>query len=136
MANYWLLKSDPEEYAFDDLIKDGSAVWDGVTNNLALQNLRKMKKGDVILVYHTGDEKALVGLATVTSNPYPDPQADTEKLVVIDIRPKKRVKRPVTLSEIKALPEFAEFQLVRLPRLSVMPVSIDEYRRLAELAGF
>jgi predicted RNA-binding protein with PUA-like domain len=134
--NYWLLKGDPEEYSFDDLMKDGSAVWDGVTNNLALQNLRKMKKGDTILVYHTGDEKALVGLATATSNPYPDPKADNEKLVVIDIKPKKRLKRPVTLSEIKALPEFAEFQLVRLSRLSVMPVSVDEYKRLAELAGF
>ena len=135
MANYWLLKSDPEDYGFDDLIKDGSAVWDGVTNNLALQNLRKVKKGDVILIYHTGAEKALVGLATATSNPYPGPKADNEKLVVIDLKPKKRVKRTVTLSEIKALPEFADFQLVKLPRLSVMPVSQDEYQRLAELAG-
>ncbi len=134
--NYWLMKSDPEEYGFDDLMKAGIAVWDGVTNNLALQNIRKMKKGDTILVYHTGDEKALVGLATATSNPYPDPKADNEKIVVIDIKAKKRVKRPVTLSEIKALPEFAEFQLVRLPRLSVIPVSVDEYKRLAELAGF
>jgi predicted RNA-binding protein with PUA-like domain len=135
MANYWLLKSDPDEYGFDDLMKDGSAVWDGVTNNLALQNIRKMKKGDVVLVYHTGDEKALVGLATVTGNPYPDPKADNEKIVVIDLKAKKRVKRIVTLSEIKALPEFAEFQLVKLPRLSVMPVNQDEYKRLAELAG-
>jgi predicted RNA-binding protein with PUA-like domain len=135
MANYWLLKSDPDEYGFDDLMKDGSAVWDGVTNNLALQNIRKMKKGDVVLVYHTGDEKALVGVATVTSNPYPDPKAGNEKIVVIDLKPKKRVKRTVTLSEIKALPEFAEFQLVKLPRLSVMPVSQDEYKRLAQLAG-
>ena len=135
MANYWLLKSDPDEYSFDDLVKDGFAVWDGVANNLALQNIRKMKKGDVILVYHTGNEKALVGLATATSNPYPDPKADNEKIVVIDLKPKKRVKRIVTLSEIKSLPEFTEFQLVRLPRLSVMPVSVDEYKRLAELAG-
>jgi predicted RNA-binding protein with PUA-like domain len=136
MANYWLLKSDPEEYGFDDLMKDGFAVWDGVANNLALQNLRKMKKGDTILIYHTGDEKALVGLATATSDPYPDPKAGNEKLAVIDLKPKKRVKRPVTLGEIKALPEFAEFQLVRMSRLSVMPVSVDEYKRLAELAGF
>jgi predicted RNA-binding protein with PUA-like domain len=134
--NYWLLKSDPEDYGFDDLVRDGFAVWDGVTNNLALQNLRKMKKGDVILIYHTGDEKALVGLATATSNPYPDPKAGNEKLVVIDLKPKKRVNRALTLSQIKALPEFADFQLVKLPRLSVMPVSVDQYRRLAELAGF
>lgn len=136
MANYWLIKSDPDEYSFDDLMRDGFAVWDGVTNNLALQNLRKVKKGDTILVYHTGAEKALVGLATATSHPYPDPKADNEKLVVIDIKAKKRAKRPVTLGEIKSLPEFAEFQLVRMSRLSVMPVSVDEYRRLAELAGF
>ncbi|MBI3650155.1 MAG: EVE domain-containing protein [Acidobacteria bacterium] len=135
MANYWLLKSDPEEYGFDDLIKDGSAVWDGVTNNLALQNLRQMKKGDVILIYHTGAEKALVGLATATSNPYPDPKANNEKLVVIDLKPNKRVNRPVTLSAIKALPEFADFALVKLPRLSVMPVNPKQYQRLAELAG-
>lgn len=135
MANYWLIKSDPDEYSFEDLIKDGSAVWDGVANNLALQNIRKMKKGDTILVYHSGDEKALVGIATATSNPYPDPKANNEKIVVIDLKPKKRVKRTVTLSEIKSLPEFADFQLVRLPRLSVMPVSEEEYKRLAELAG-
>jgi predicted RNA-binding protein with PUA-like domain len=135
VMNYWLLKSDPEEYGFDDLVKDGKAVWDGVTNNLALQNLRKIKKGDVILIYHTGDEKALAGLATAISNPYPDPKADNEKLAVIDLKPKKRVKRALTLSEIKALPEFSEFQLVKLPRLSVMPVSVAEYQRLAELAG-
>lgn len=136
MANYWLLKSDPDEYGFDHLLKDGSAVWDGVTNNLALQNIRKMKKGDVVLIYHSGDEKALVGTATVTSNPYPDPKANNEKIVVIDLKPKKRAKRTVSLSEIKALPEFADFQLVKLPRLSVMPVSQDEYKRLGELAGF
>jgi predicted RNA-binding protein with PUA-like domain len=133
MASYWLLKSDPEDYSFDDLVKDGFAVWDGVANNLALQNLRKIKKGDVILIYHTGDEKALVGLAVAASNPYPDPNADNEKLAVIDLKPKKRAKRKVTLSEIKSMPEFAEFQLVRMSRLSVMPVSESEYQRLAEL---
>lgn len=135
MPDYWLLKSDPEDYSFDDLMKVGFAVWDGVTNNLALQNLRKIKKGDVILIYHTGDEKALVGLAVAASHPYPDPKAENEKLVVIDLKPKKRAKRKVTLSEIKALPEFAEFQLVRLPRLSVMPVSEADYKALVKLAG-
>jgi predicted RNA-binding protein with PUA-like domain len=133
--NYWLLKSDPEDYSFDDLMKDGFAVWDGVANNLALQHLRKIKKGDVILIYHTGDEKALVGLAVAASNPYPDPNADNEKLAVVDLKPKKRAKRKVTLGEIKALPEFTEFPLVRLSRLSVMPVSEAEYRRLVELSG-
>ncbi len=135
MTSYWLLKSDPEDYSFDDLMKDGFAVWDGVANNLALQHLRKIKKGDSILIYHTGDEKALVGLAVAASNPYPDPKADNEKLAVIDLKPKRRAKHKVTLSEIKSLSEFAEFQLVRLPRLSVMPVSEAEYKRLIELAG-
>ncbi|MEW6128036.1 MAG: EVE domain-containing protein [Acidobacteriota bacterium] len=133
--NYWLLKSDPEDYSFENLIKDGFAVWDGVTNNLALQNLRKIKKGDLILIYHTGDEKSLAGLAIAASHPYPDPKADNEKLAVIDLKPKKRAKRRVTLADIKAMPEFAEFQLARLPRLSVMPVSEVEYKRLVELAG-
>ena len=133
--NYWLLKSDPGDYSYDDLAKDGKAVWDGVTNNLALQNLRKIKKGDLLLIYHTGDEKAIVGLAIAASNPYHDPNGDNEKLTIIDIKAKKQVKRPVTLSDIKQRPEFAEFPLVRLPRLSVMPVGESEYKRLVELAG-
>src|SRR5262249_47088801 len=133
--NYWLLKSDPDEYSYDDLAKDGNAVWDGVTNNLALQNLRKIKKGDLLLIYHTGDEKAIVGLAVAASNPYPDLNSDNEKLTVIDIKTKKRLKRPVPLSKIKQMPEFAEFPLVRLPRLSVMPVSEEKYNQLSELLG-
>lgn len=136
MANYWLLKSDPEEYGFDDLVKDRQTVWDGVANNLALQNLRRIQKGDLLLIYHTGDEKAIVGLAIAASNPYPDPQTANDKLAVLDIKAKRRVKRPVTLAEIKALPEFADFALVRLPRLSVLPVSEAAYRRLAQLAGW
>ena len=133
--NYWLLKSDPDDYSYDDLAKDGKTVWDGVTNNLALQHLRKIQKGDVLLIYHTGEEKAIVGLAIAASNPYPDPNGDNEKLTVINIKAKKRVKRPVTLSDIKQMPEFADFPLVRLPRLSVMPVSEDEYKRLVQLTG-
>jgi predicted RNA-binding protein with PUA-like domain len=133
--NYWLLKSDPDEYSYNDLAKDGKTVWDGVTNNLALQHLRKIKKGDLLLIYHTGEEKAIVGLAVAASNPYPDPNGDNEKLTVIDIKAKKRVKRAVTLSDIKRITEFSDFPLVRLPRLSVMPVSEDEYRQLANLLG-
>jgi predicted RNA-binding protein with PUA-like domain len=133
--NYWLLKSDPDDYSYGDLAKDGETVWDGVTNNLALQNLRKIKKGDYLLIYHTGDEKAIVGLAVAASNPYPDPNGDNEKLTVIDIKAKKRVKRPVTLSDIKQMPVFADFPLVRLPRLSVMPVTEEEYKQLSQLFG-
>lgn len=133
--NYWLLKSDPDDYSYDDLAKDGKTVWDGVTNNLALQNLRKIKTGDLLLIYHTGEEKAIVGLAVAASNPYPDQNGNNERLTVIDIKAKKRVKCPVTLSEIKQMPEFADFPLVRLPRLSVMSMSEEEYKRLIELAG-
>ena len=135
MANYWLLKSDPDDYSYDDLVRDKQTVWDGVTNNFALLNLRKIRKGDLLLIYHTGDEKAVVGLAVAATNPYPDPNFDNDKLVVLDIQAKKLAKRPVTLAEIKALKEFADFPLVKLPRLSVMPVSKQEYCRLAGLAG-
>ena len=131
--NYWLLKSDPGDYSYDDLAKDGKTAWDGVTNNLALQNLRKIQKGDLLLVYHTGEEKAIVGLAVAASNPYPDPNGGNEKLTVIEIKPKKHIKRPVTLSAIKQMPEFANFPLVRLPRLSVMPVTEEEYKQLSQL---
>ena len=136
MANYWLLKSDPDDYGYDDLVRDKQTVWDGVTNNFALMNLRKIRKGDLLLIYHTGDEKAVVGLAVAASNPYPDPNSDNEKLVALEIKARKRARRPVPLSEIKALQEFADFPLVKLPRLSVMPVSAPEYNRLAELAGW
>jgi predicted RNA-binding protein with PUA-like domain len=135
MTNRWLLKTDPDDYTYDDLERDKKAVWDGVTNNLALQNLRQIKKGDALLIYHTGDVKAIVGLAEAASDAYPDPQADTPKLAVIDVKPKGRVRRAVTLAEIKATPELADFQLVRLPRLSVVPVREPEWQRLKAMAG-
>src|SRR5689334_151735 len=119
MANCWLLKTDPADYTYDDLEREGRAVWDGVANNLALQHLRKIRKGDALIIYHTGDEKAIVGLAVAASNPYPDPRENNEKLAVIDVTAKRRVKRAVTLAEIKTLAELAVFPLVRLPRLSV-----------------
>src|ERR1051325_908053 len=135
MANRWLLKTDPDDYTYDQLERDKKAVWDGVSNNLALQNLRQIKKGDALLIYHTGDDKAIAGLAEAASNAYPDPQADNPKLAVIDVKPKRRARRAVTLAEIKALPELAAFQLVRLPRLSVVPVSETEWQRLKAIAG-
>jgi predicted RNA-binding protein with PUA-like domain len=136
MANRWLLKTDPTDYTYDHLERDKKAVWDGVANNMALQNLRQIRKGDALLIYHTGDDKAIVGLAEAASDAYPDPQANNPKLAVVDVKPKRRAKRTVTLAAIKALPEFAAFQLVRLPRLSVMPVSEAQWQRLKELAGF
>ncbi len=116
----WLFKEEPEHYAFDDLLKDGRTRWDGVRNNLALKHLRNVKENDRILYYHTGDEKAAVGIARAVSVPYPDKK--DPKLVVVDIAPLQKLKRPVTLGEIKANPKFRGFELVRIPRLSVMPV--------------
>src|SRR5215813_3409690 len=136
MANRWLLKTEPTDYSYDDLERDGRAVWDGVANNLALQHLRQIKKGDALIIYHTGDEKAIVGLAEAASLPYPDPREDNDKLAVIDVKPKRRAKRPVTLAEIKAVAELASFPLVRLPRLAVLPVSEAEWQRLSKMAGW
>lgn len=135
MANRWLLKSDPETYGYDDLEREGKTVWDGVTNALALKHLREVKKGDALLIYHTGDEKAIVGLAEATSGAYPDPKAGDPRLAVIDVRPKRRVKLVLTLAQIKQMPEFSEFPLVRMSRLSVMPVGEREWRRIAALTG-
>lgn len=132
---YWLLKTEPGEYAWVDLERDGRTVWNGVTNALALKHMRSVRSGDEALVYHTGDERQAVGLARVTSDPYPDPTAGDPRLVVFDVAPMRRLARPVTLSEVKADPAFAGFDLVRQPRLSVMPVSPALWRRLLALAG-
>ena len=126
MAAKWLLKSDPEHYSFSDLERDGQTVWDGISNNLALKNLRNVRRGDVVMVYHTGDERAAVGLAEAASDPYPDPQQKDARLVVIDLRAKGKLARPVTLDEIKKSRVLKNFDLARLPRLSVMPVSDDQ----------
>ena len=122
MADTWLLKSEPDDYSYEDLEKDGRAVWDGVANNLALKHIRQMKPGDEALFYHTGKERAIVGVARVESEPYPDPEADDESLLVFDVSPVRRFARSVTLSEIKESSEFDDWELVRIPRLSVMPV--------------
>ena len=119
----WLFKADPDVYGFQHLEKDKQTVWDGVSNNLALKHLRSCKKGDDVLIYHTGMEKAIVGLAQVIKDPYPDPKQKDEKLAVVEIKAEKRLQRPVTLAEIKSRKEFADFLLVRMSRLSVMPVS-------------
>ena len=131
----WLFKTEPSTYSYADLQHEGKAVWDGVSNPVALKNLRACKKGDRVIVYHTGDEKSLIGLAEITREAYPDPKKKDERLVVVEIRPSKKLKRPVTLAEVKARKEFADFALVRLPRLSVMPVSDVQYALLMKLAG-
>ena len=129
---YWLLKTEPGTYSYDDLEKDGQTVWDGVTNNLALKNIRSMRKGDLALVYHTGDEKSIIGIAEVGSDPMPDPVKNDPRLVVISLKPKERLKRPVSLSEIRGVKELGDFALVRLPRLSVMPVDTRQWKMLLE----
>ena len=131
---YWLFKEEPTHYSFADLERDGHAVWSGVTNAVALQNLRKTAKGDQVLYYHSGKEKAIVGVAEIVKAAYPDPAEKDEKLVVVDIKPVRRLARPVTLAEIKAEKTFAEWELVRISRLSVMPVSPAHWRRIEELS--
>lgn len=135
MPAYWLLKTEPEDYPYDRLERDRKTVWDGVSNNLALKHLRTVRKGDWALIYHTGDERRLVGLAEIVSGPYPDPKAGDERWVVVDIKPKRRLKRPVPLNDIKARKELAAFDLVRLPRLSVMPVTETQWKSLMQMAG-
>lgn len=135
MPAYWILKTEPSTYSFDRLVSERRAVWDGVTNALALKHIRSMAKGDHAGIYHTGDEKALVGLARIASGPYPDPKGDDPKLTVVDIEAGGRLAHPVTLATIKADPAFAELALVRMPRLSVVPVPPDLWKRLLAMGG-
>src|ERR1041385_3018952 len=126
----WLIKEEPTHYSFDDLLRDGRTSWTGVRNPLAQKHLQSMRKGDRIFFYHTGDVKAVVGIAKAASGPYPDPADNAAKLHAIDVVPEKKLKTPVTLAAIKADGSFASLPLVRMPRLSVMPVSDDEWRRI------
>ena len=132
---YLLFKSDPETYGFDDIERDKKTNWDGVRNPLALKHLRAAKKGDFVLIYHSGEQKTIVGLAEITKEAYPDPKQIDARLFVVDIKYVKRLKRPVTLSEIKQRKEFADFLLVRMSRLSVMPVTDAQWKLLSKMAG-
>lgn len=130
---YWLFKEEPDHYNFADLEKDGTTVWDGVSNNLARQNLRKVHLGDKVFYYHTGKEKAVVGEMQVVGEPRPDPAGDDDRAVVVEVKPVQRLQHPVPLSRIKQDPLLADWDLVRLPRLSVVPVSEAQWRRVQEL---
>jgi predicted RNA-binding protein with PUA-like domain len=130
----WLLKTEPDCYNWDRLLRDKKTAWDGITNALALKHMRTMKKGDVAFIYHTGGEKAAVGVAEITSGPYADPKEKEEKLVVVDVKPKKKLDRPVTLAEIKADPAFKGWDLIRNSRLSVVPTSQAMWDRVIELS--
>ncbi len=135
MPNYWIVKTEPSAYSFDDLEKEKRTVWDGVKNAVALKNIRAMKKGDSVMVYHTGGEKQIIGLAKVVSDPYPDPKEDNAALVVVDLEVGKRLKRPVTLAEVKADPDFKDLALVRQGRLSVLPVEERLWKKLLGMGG-
>jgi predicted RNA-binding protein with PUA-like domain len=131
----WLVKEEPANYSFDDLLRDGSTVWSGVRNPVAQKHLQSMRKGDRIFFYHTGDVKAIVGIAKAGGAPYPDPADKSGKMYAIDVEPVRKLKSPVTLAAVKADRAFATFPLVRISRLSVMPVTDDEWKRLEAMAG-
>lgn len=129
---YWLFKQEPSSYSYSQLEKDGRTVWDGVANNLALKHLRGVRKGDKALFYHTGDEKQIVGIMDVVSDPYPDPK--DRSMVVVDVAPSRRL-RPVTLEQIKSDRAFSGWELVRISRLSVMPVPDELWDRIIRMAS-
>jgi predicted RNA-binding protein with PUA-like domain len=131
---YWLFKEEPEHYSFEQLLGDKRAAWSGVKNSLALKHLRSAKKGDHVLYYHTGKEKAVVGVMEVVKDPYPDPRQDDPQYVVVDVKPVRRLDRAVSLAEIKANPKFADFALVRISRLSVMPVTAGQWKEIERLS--
>lgn len=125
MVSYWLTKQEPEGprgYNFETLKKDKKTIWDGVHNNLALKHMREMKKGDLVLFYHTGDERQAVGIMEIISKPYPNPKEENKRFIVVDVKYKKSLKRPITLDEMKKQKEFKNWELIRISRLSVMPV--------------
>jgi predicted RNA-binding protein with PUA-like domain len=130
----WLFKEEPTHYGFDELVKDKKTMWSGVKNPLAQKHLHAVKKGDRIFYYHTGDEKAVVGIAKALGDAYPDPDDKTGKQAVVDVAPVEKLGRAVTLAAIKANPAFKNFPLVRISRLSVMPVSDEEWTRIERMA--
>ena len=134
---YWLAKqepSGPRGYSFEQFKKDGKTVWDGVHNNLALKHMRSMKKGDLVLYYHTGTERRAVGIMKIVSEPYPNPEEDDERFIVVDVKYVKPLARPVGLSEIKSDSQFAGWDLLRISRLSVVPVPAHIWSALIELS--
>lgn len=130
----WLFKEEPTHYSYDDLARDGKTSWTGVRNPVAQKHLRSVKKGDRIFFYHTGNEKAVVGMAKAAAESYPDPADKDGKLYAVDVVPVHKLKAPVTLAAIKADKSFASFPLTRIPRLSVMPVTDDEWDRIEAMS--
>lgn len=131
--NYWLVKTEPETFSYDDLARDKKTVWDGVRNFQARSNMKKMAAGDHVFVYHTGDEKSVVGIASVLTSAYPEP-ADNE-WTAVDLAPVRKLKNPVSLAQIKADKRLADMVLVRASRLSVQPVTKEEFDYIISLSG-
>ena len=134
MVNYWLVKQEPKSYNFSILKKDKKTVWDGVHNNLALKHINNMKKSDLILFYHSGDEKQVVGIMQVSSKPYSNPEETNERFVVVDVKYKKELQNPVTLSEMKKQKKFKNWELLRISRLSVMPVPKEIWNSIIKMS--
>lgn len=134
MATHWLFKTEPSVYSYQQLVKDKKTVWDGVANFLALKHVKDIKKGELIFIYHTGDEKAAVGVARALSGAYPDPEKDDPKLLVVDIEPVRALAKPVTLAQVKAHPKLKSFDLVKNSRLSMMKVTDEQWEIMEEMA--
>ncbi len=130
---YWLLKSEPSAYSWEQLVKDGRTQWNGVRNHQAAINLKAMKKGDHAFFYHSNEGKEIVGIVEITREAYPDPSDSEGRFVMVDVKPVKPVKTPVTLAAIKAEPKLADFKLVRQGRLSVVPVTGEEWRLICKM---
>lgn len=133
--NHWILKTDSDVYPFDQLEREQKAVWDGVSNAVALKHIRAMAPGDLLMIYHSGATKEIVGLARVTSAPYPDPKRGNPKLSVVEVEVDRRLPKPVSLAAIKADPAFADLALVRQPRLSVIPAPEPQWKKLLAMGG-
>ncbi|HEX2558726.1 EVE domain-containing protein [Phenylobacterium sp.] len=134
-ASHWLVKSEPDTYSYADLTRDGRTVWDGVRNNAAALHLKGMRPGDEVLVYHSGDEKAVVGVAKVVREAFPDPSDEAGRFVAVELAAERALKRPVTLAQLKAEPALANLAILRQSRLSVAPVSDEDWRRILDMAG-
>lgn len=135
MKNYWLVKQEPSDYSWSDFVKDASTSWTGVRNFSARNNLRRMSKGDQVLFYHSGEDKAVVGIAKVTRTAYRDVTAKEGDWSAVDLAPVKPLPRPVTLAEIKAKPQLKNIALVRQSRLSVMPLGAKDFQTILNMAG-
>ncbi len=131
----WILKTEPTTYSFTDLLKGKKATWDGVRNPQALANIRSMKKGDQVMIYHTGEQKRIIGLAKIISEPYADPKLKDPKMAVVDLAPVRKIASEVSLAEIKANPKLKELRLVRQSRLSVIPVPEPMWKEIMNMAG-